>query len=132
MYMPPYVFVSGSRSQIFARSPGRFAKSFVSGPTASWNCSSLMPFNPNVTTCACIASPFLCPARSPGPCRWDDDREAANSYHGGTPSDLAENDLPVVWRHGGVLRAHGRARGDPRRGGSGAPRAAPHRGGRGW
>src|SRR5438309_1541960 len=46
----------------------------------------------------------------------DDDREAAGSYHEGTPSDPVENDLPIVWRHGGFLRAHGRARGDPRRG----------------
>src|SRR5438067_2233283 len=48
------MFVSGSRSQIFARSPGMVANAGTSDPAASLNCSSVMPFSPNVTTCACM------------------------------------------------------------------------------
>src|SRR3954454_14519519 len=89
MYRPPYVFFSGSRNQIFARSPGRFANVCVSAPLASWNCSSVMPLNPKVTTCACIGSPSS--ART-------DRRDCIQGLNIETPSARFMRELPRIGR----------------------------------
>src|SRR2546426_5808415 len=96
MYRPPYVLLSGSRSQIFARSPGRFANVCVSAPLASWNCSSVMPFNPKVTTCACIVSP-----PPPGPIAgtassWWRSRLGGDHPRGGAEADPNAFVVPIL------------------------------------